>query len=54
MWKDIPAPMANALDATIQRLIILQAELQKCAGEKKICLFAAERMFEEAQRVVNS
>lgn len=53
MWRDIlatnPAPITNALSAMVRRLTILQAELQKCSGQKEVSLMAAERMFEQAQ-----
>lgn len=55
MWRDIlatnPAPITIALSAMVQRLTILQAELEKCSGQEKVSLMAAERMFEQAQSV---
>jgi len=53
MWRDIlatnPAPITNALSAMVRRLTTLEAELQKCSGQKEVSLTAAERMFEQAQ-----
>lgn len=53
MWRDILAtntvPITNALSAMVRSLTILEAELQKCAGQKEVSLTAAERMFEQAQ-----
>jgi prephenate dehydrogenase len=53
MWRDIlatnPAPITDALSAMVRSLTILEAELQKCSGQKEVSLTAAERMFRQAQ-----
>ena len=53
MWRDIlatnPAPITLALSAMVQKLIMLESELQQCSGQKEVNLMAAQQMFEQAQ-----
>lgn len=53
MWRDIlatnPAPITLALSAMVQKLTMLESELQQCSGQKEVNLMAAQQMFEQAQ-----
>ena len=53
MWRDIlatnPEPITLALSAMVQKLTLLETELQKCSGQQEVNLMAAQQMFEQAQ-----